>query len=174
MKRVALVAALLAASALVALGSGAVLADGGKGVAVKPLTPQPGDTITVKGDLLGANSEVEVRVIGSGVDVDLGEVRADAEGDFTAEFRLPVGLAPGTYQVQARGAETATTQVTVLPIGVKAEQTGAQREGQVAPTMAEPIRERPLVETVGLVALFGALAGLGLFFARTARPATSH
>ena len=34
---------------------------------------------------------------------------------------------------------------------------------------APPVRERPLWEMIGLVALFGVLAGLGLFFARTAR-----
>ena len=162
MKRMKLFAALLAVVALALFSAGVALADGGKGVAVQPLTPKPGDVITVKGDLLGPNSTVEVRIIGTGVDIDLGEVQADAEGDFTAQFRVPADLAPGNYQVQAKGAESATTTITVIAA------SGA--EGTMSPAMMEvPVRERPLWETIGLVALFGVLAGLGLFFARTAR-----
>lgn len=161
MKRITYVTALLAAGALVLLGGGAARADGGTGVAVKPLQPKPGDVITVKGDQLGANSVVEVRVIGpGGVNIDLGEVKADAAGDFTAEFTLPANLAVGTYQVQARGAETATTQITVRSAG--AGDTG----DEMAP--APVLRSRPRGESIVLVALFGALAGLGIFFAQTA------
>lgn len=160
MKRIMLATAMLAIAALYLLGSVVAHADGGKGVAVKPLTPKPGDVITVKGDLLGPNSEVEVRVIGpGGVNIDLGEIRADAEGDFTAEFTLPANLAVGTYQIQARGAETATTQITV--------KTGAA--GDEGESMAEPVlRSRPFGESAALITLFGVLAGLGIFFARTA------
>lgn len=160
MKRVTLIAAFVAAGALTLLGGGTASADGGTGVSVKPLTPRPGEVITVKGDRLGANSEVEVRVIGpGGVNIDLGEVKADAEGDFTAEFTLPANLAVGTYQVQARGAETATTQVTVRS-GAAGDEGGA---------MAEPVlRSRPFGESAALVAIFGVLAGVGIFFARTA------
>ena len=162
MKRMKLFAALLAVVALALFSAGVALADGGKGVAVQPLTPKPGDVITVKGDLLGPNSTVEVRIIGTGVDIDLGEVQADAEGDFTAQFRVPADLAPGNYQVQAKGAESATTTITVI--------AASEAEGAMSPAMMEvPVRERPLWETIGLVALFGVLAGLGLFFARTAR-----
>ena len=44
-------------------------------------------------------------------------------------------------------------------------------------TMEEmPVRARPLGEALGLAALFGALAGAGLFFARiaSAREARAH
>ena len=164
MKRMKLFAALLAVIALATFSAGVALADGGKGVAVQPLTPKPGDVITVKGDLLGPNSTVEVRIIGTGIDIDLGEVQADGEGDFEAQFRVPADLAPGNYQLQATGAESATTTITVLAAG------GAESAAAMSPAMMEvPVRERPLWETIGLVALFGVLAGLGLFFARTAR-----
>ncbi len=44
----------------------------------------------------------------------------------------------------------------------------------VQPTAAEPLaRQRPLGETIVLVALFGILAGLGLFFAQTAQRASA-
>jgi hypothetical protein len=99
--------------ALMLVAGAPALADGVTGVTVSPLTPKPDETITVNGEVLGPNSQVEVRLIGSGVDEKLGEAQADETGDFTKEFRLPANLKPGTYQIQAAGAETATTQITV-------------------------------------------------------------
>lgn len=99
--------------ALMLVAGAPALADGVTGVTVSPLTPKPDETITVNGEVLGPNSQVEVRLIGSGVYEKLGEAQADETGDFTKEFRLPADLKPGTYQVQAAGAETATTQITV-------------------------------------------------------------
>lgn len=169
---------------VLALAPGVALADGAKGVKVSPLTPKPDETITVNGEVLGPNSNVEVRIIGSGVDEKLGEAKADAEGDFTKEFRLPADLQPGTYQVKATGEETATTQITVQegPAGSAAQKEqpsnkAASKEGASAgkkeaaagePGMEQqspPIRQRPLGQSIGLVALFGVLAALGLFFA---------
>ena len=142
------------------LGNGVALADGATGVAAQPLTPKPGEVINVSGDLLGPNSTVEVRLSGLGADIDLGEVVADAEGDFTAQFRLPDSVTPGTYQLRATGDESATTEITVLGGG----------SAESAAMAAEPeLRQRPLSETVPLIALFGVLAGLGIFFARFTR-----
>lgn len=145
--------------ALFIFDGGEALADGTTGVSVQPLTPKPGEVITVKGDLLGENSRVEVRLIGAGVDLDLGEVQADGEGDFTAQFRVPDDLKPGNYQVKAIGAKTATTAITVVG-GASAESASMEQPAPV-------LRVRSLPESVGLIALFGALAGLGIFFART-------
>lgn len=167
MQRIKLLTTFLAIAALAILGAGLALADGSKNVAVKPLTPKAGEVIIVKGGLLGPNAEVEVRVVGPGVDVDLGEVKTDAEGDFTEEFRLPADLPPGTYQVKANGPQSAVTQITVLAAGSAAQ-------SPMAPAPAEPLRERPLAQTVGLVAVFGVLAGLGLFLALTARRVSRH
>lgn len=143
-----------------ALGAETARADGGKGVAVSPLIPKSGDTITVKGDQLGGNSSVEVRVVGSGVDFDLGEVKADGAGDFTAQFRLPADLNPGSYQVRAAGTETATTQITVV---------GGSAENAASPMAEIPVRSRPFGQALVLIVFFVALAGLGLFLAGTAR-----
>lgn len=171
---------------VLALAPGVALAHGDTSVAVQPLTPRPDQVITVKGEALGPKSEVEVRIVGNGADVDLGEVKADEEGDFSKEFRLPADLKPGTYQVKAIGEESATTQITVQegPAGSAAREEqpsdeavpneeagadegateeGAAEEGAMGP---EPvIEQRPLGQSIGLVALFGALAALGLFFA---------
>lgn len=145
------------------LASGAARADGGTGVVVGPLNPKPGDQITIKADRVGANTVMEVRLVGRGVDLDLGEFKTDDEGDFTARLRLPADLAPGTHQVRVVGPEPVATSISVVAAGGVDAST-------VQPTAAEPpVRERPLGETIGLVALFGVLAGLGLFFAQTAQ-----
>lgn len=161
MKRILTISALVAVALLYVVGASLALADGGKGVVVKPLTPKPGDEITVQGDLLGPNGEVEVRVIGNGVDVDLGEVRTDAEGDFTAQLTLPADLKPGTYQLKATGAESVTTELRVV--------SASGTAGTSMPAQGMLARERPLAETAVLMGLFGVLAGLGLFFAQTGR-----
>ena len=152
----------LAMAVILASAGGVALADGTKGVAVQPLTPKAGEVITVKGDLLGPNSTVEVRVVGTGVDIDLGEVDADANGDFSAQFRLPEDLKPGTYQVTATGAESATTAITVVGVGGDASSEGAMG--------AEPVlKQRELGESLLLVGVFGVISALGIFLARTAR-----
>lgn len=165
MKRILLTTLLslgLAMAGFLASAAGVALADGAKGVAVQPLTPKAGDVITVKGDLLGPNSTVEVRVVGTGVDIDLGEVDADANGDFSAQFRLPENLKPGTYQVTARGAGSATTVMAVVGIGGDAPSEGAMGAAPV-------LKERPLGESLLLVGVFGVISALGIFLARTAR-----
>ena len=160
MKLIGLLVAVFGLGTLMALGSTAALAHG-ESVTVEPESAKPGDTITVKGAGLGATKEVEVRLVSTTADIDLGEVETDADGAFTAQFKLPAGLAPGSYQLRAIGEESATADFRVLVAG------GAESQ---ATSMEEiPVRDRPLVQTIGLVALFGVLAGLGLYFARTAR-----
>ena len=150
--------------ALLALTPGLAVADGEvKGVTVSPLTAKPDQVITVDGELLGSNSEVEVLLIGSGETVDLGEVKADEEGDFSREFRLPPDLQPGSYQIKATGEESAATQITVSGGPAGTETGGGEEMG------AEPVIEsRPLGQAILLVGIFGAVAATGLFFARTA------
>lgn len=159
--------------ALLALAPGLALADGeSTGVTVSPLTARADQLVTVDGELLGPNSQVEVRVIGSGVDERIGEAKANEEGDFSKEFRLPPDLKPGNYQIEATGEESATTQITVSggPAGTEdGADEGAGDEQQAGAMGAEPeIEGRPLGQAILLVGVFGAVAAAGLFFARTA------
>lgn len=171
---------------LVALMAGAAWADGGKEVAVKPLSPKAGETITVQGEGIGANTEVEVLLTGQGTEVDLGEVQTDGEGHFTTEFDLPENLEAGTYELTATGEEEAATQVTIAESAggeatTEAEESaedvhdedaeeGAEEgaedgHDEGAEAASEDIRQRPLGQSIGLVGLFGALAAVGLFVA---------
>ena len=175
-----MIATLTLILALLVLASGAALAHGDTSLGVQPLTPKPDEVITVKGEALGEDTEVEVRVIGQGEDVDLGEVQTDAEGDFTAEFRLPADLKPGTYQLKAIGEESAEIQLTVeegpagsaaqeQPSEPVADEEAAAGERAAMEQQAPILRQRPLGQSIGLVALFGALAALGMFFAMMRR-----
>lgn len=155
-------AAGLALAASVLLSGGVAQAQAqGQSVGVQPATAEPGDTVTVTGKGLGANREVEVRLVGMGVDADFGELKTDGDGAFTTQVRLPESLAAGAYRIRAVGAKTAETDLSVAA-------SGAANPAMAAPA-AVPARERSVPETVGLVALFGAIAVLGLFFAHTAR-----
>jgi hypothetical protein len=177
-----MIATLMLVLALLVLASGVALAHGDTSVGVQPLTPKPDEviTVTVKGEALGEDTEVEVRVMGQGEDVDLGEVQTDAEGDFTAEFRLPADLKPGTYQLKAIGEESAEIQLTVKegpagsaaqeqPSEPAAEEEAAAGEQAAMEQQAPILRQRPLGQSIGLVALFGALAAVGMLFAMMRR-----
>jgi len=76
-------------------------------------------------------------------------------------------LAPWT----GSGAATLTQAVTSAEV---AQATAATPVASKPPTDV-PLRQRTLGQTAGLVALFGALAGVGFFVARAGRrgPATS-
>lgn len=167
---------------LVALVAGVAWADGGKEVAVKPLSPKAGETITVQGEGLSADTEVEVLLTGQGTEVDLGEVQTDGDGHFTTEFDLPEDLEAGTYELTATGEEEATTQVTVAESAEgqaaaeaeegaedgndeDAEEGAEDGHDEGAEAASEDIRQRPLGQSIGLVGLFGVLAAVGLFVA---------
>lgn len=154
-------ATLFALLGLFTLSGGVALADGGKSVAVKPLSPRAGDVITVKGAGLGVNREVAILLVGKDVDIELGKLQSVDDSDFDGEFRLPVDLKAGTYEIRAIGEGTESAQVTIVAAGSAAAPAASMAN--------EVIPRRPLGEAALLVALFGALAALGLFLARTAR-----
>lgn len=137
-----------------------VLANGVKGVTVAPLSPRLGETITVKGDLLGPNSLVTVTLAGPKGEIKLGQIKANAEGDFRSSFRLPANVEVGVYVLRVVGRERAETDLTIT-------------SGAGAPTAnmqpAPTLRVRPLGENLILVGVFAALAGLGSLIARSAR-----
>jgi hypothetical protein len=172
MQRFAAFAAVLAIS-LIPLVGGTALAHGDKQVTVTPLSPRAGETVTVNGGGLGDSREVDIRVVGLAVDVDLGQLTAADDGDFSGPLQLPVTIKPGTYQIRAIGDETLETQVTIAPAApgtsTQAATTQSTTTGGMAPEATETARQRPFGESAMLVGIFGAIAALGLLFSRTAR-----
>lgn len=191
MQRIGSLTAGLALAVALALGPGVVLAHGGSSVTVKPTSARPGETIAIQGESIGGTATI--KLVGMGKETLIGTAKAGSDDDLSAEVALPKTLAPGSYQLKVQGKEGADTDFTVLPLasaGGEAEQpartaAGSPAAGQademaangVLPGRSEamsaapevPLRERSYTETAGLVAIFGLLAGLGLFFARTAR-----
>lgn len=149
-------------------------ADSGPEVTIKPLNPKAGQEVTISGDDLGANSKVEVRLVGRNVDLDLGDFQADGNGGFTANVTLPPTLAAGTYQLKASGGESASIQLTLAAAstdikGAVAQQAdptiaGDKQMGATPSETAPALKERPLSEVLIAVLIFGVLAGLGIFF----------
>ena len=153
--------------AALTLGIGRALADG-QSVSVEPTTAKPGDLITINGQDLGANHQIEVVVLGMDGETMLGSTRASPEGDITAQFALPKDLASGSYLLRARGKEDVDASLTI--VGAPTSDAGeTSLQPQPRPMGEPPVRERPLAETAVLVDFFGMLSGFGLFFASLAR-----
>lgn len=172
MKRIRqfLVVVLLALTGLVMWGNIEVgQAHGDTSVSVTPISPKTGEEVTIKGEKLSVNATVMIELTGNNATINLGEAKSDQDGNFTSKFKIPADMKAGTYKLKASADDdTATTELTVLA-GSASNTTTASTEGTAA-----PILERPLWETILLVAFFGVLAGAGIFFAQIRnRKATS-
>ena len=176
MQRIAALAVALALSFVPVLG-GAALAHGDKGVTVTPLSPKAGEMISVQGSGLGESRDIEIRLIGQGTDVDLGVLKAADDGDFADDVQLPADVKSGVYLIRAVGDDTVESQLTLAPTaaGTLTEATTAQSTsaGAMPPAVGEAAKQRPFGETAILVAIFGAIAALGLLFALTAQRASA-
>lgn len=152
--RVSILAAALVS--LMSMSGGAALAHGSTSVAITQLTPHPGEQVTVKGKGFEPSTLVTIKLSGSGNSLELGQVTTDDTGDFSTGLTLPGNLAAGTYELAANGGdENPTTQITVVGGATSV------MSAETAPTL----RERPLEQTIALVAVFGGIAALGLAFA---------
>ena len=163
MKRILLIAIALLLSTLYIISGDVALVSSDKGVAAEPLSAKPGDVIMVRGVHPGARGVVQVRLIGTTTDIDLGEVDTNDSGDFAAQLQLPTDLLPGKYLVKARGIELATIEIAVPAT--------SQAEIHSAPTLTRAqatAHKQRLSEIIGLIAVFDLLAGLGLFCVRLA------
>jgi hypothetical protein len=155
----------LAFIGLFTLGAPVASAHGGEGLTVTPNSAMPGDTVKVHAEAVAQpNGDVDIHLVStSGVETDLGSFKADDTGDLDADVTLPTTLEPGAYQLKALGTTTMTTDLTITAASGGTSATTAPTGTTITFT------PRPLPETIGLVALFGVLAGLGLFLARTIR-----
>lgn len=158
-------AALVVAALL--LSSGAVALAHGESITVQPTTAEPGDTITVTAEDLGAERTVELKLAGSGVEIVLGQVQTDEDGGFTKTYTLPADLRPGQYVIATTGEEdeAITADLTITAAAAAEGTTGAVTSGTVTSAVFQP-RERPFGQVLALVVVFGVLSGLGLFLAR--------
>jgi hypothetical protein len=153
---------------LLSLGlAGIAFAHGGPGITITPTSAMPGDTVAVTAaEVSSPNGDVTITIIGNGVNTVLPMQKASDDGDFEGNITIPSTLVAGSYQVQVTGDKASLTgdiDISAAP--------GSDQPASTATTTSPAFqpRERPLLEVIGLVALFGVLAGAGFFFARTAR-----
>jgi len=73
----------------------------------------PGEEITVRGEGLTTNGDVQLTLRGILEDHSLGSVRGDEHGRFEKTVTLPSELSPGEYTLVAAGDETATVKLTI-------------------------------------------------------------
>ena len=72
------------------------------------LTPDrlpPGGVVEVRGEDLGADTGISLRLAGPAGQVELGSTATDGEGHFIVAIALPAALPPATYRVQAVEAD---------------------------------------------------------------------
>lgn len=79
---------------------------------VSPGEVEAGGVVTVTGQGCPAGSEVVIALIPPGTTVATGT--ADADGNFTIEFTIPEGTAPGTYTVQATCGDVVQSETIVV------------------------------------------------------------
>jgi hypothetical protein len=142
------------------LAPAAVLAHGGTNVSVTGDVRANGP-IAITGEDFDANDSVRLELRKEGVaPIALGDTAADADGGFAITIHLPASVTPGIYELAAEGADSASTEVTVLPATA----------GETAPQQSEPTAsvssDRSTAEAIGLAVLTAALAlgGAGLLW----------
>ncbi|HET7704338.1 MAG TPA: hypothetical protein VFK35_13135 [Candidatus Limnocylindrales bacterium] len=80
----------------------AVLAhDGSARMLLAPDRVPPGGVVEVRGEDLGADTGISLRLAGPAGGVELGSTVTDGEGHFVIAVALPTELPPATYRVQA-------------------------------------------------------------------------
>ena len=104
-------------------------------------------------------------------------LKAADDGDFADDVQLPADVKSGVYLIRAVGDDTVESQLTLAPTaaGTLTEATTAQSTsaGAMPPAEGEAAKQRPFGEVAILVAIFGAIAALGLLFALTAQRASA-
>ena len=85
----------------------------GASVKIAEATAAPGDVISVSGEGITANGEIQLTLQGILQDYSLGSTRGGDHGGFETDVTLPEDLPPGEYTLIAAGDEKATAKLTV-------------------------------------------------------------
>lgn len=131
----ALVGLLLAVVAPgIALGHG----PGGPWLAVEPYQVNPGGTIEVRGDNLGADEDVTVSLVTGGEATELGVGAADGEGHLVVFLAIPADLPPAPYGLMGRTASGSIARGTLTVAGPPIGESGGGDQLERGPIGALP------------------------------------
>ena len=144
-----------------------VFAHGQPEITVTPDTIAPGGKITVKGEAMGADEEFTLTLESLKFKAELGEVKANAEEEFTIEFTIPPDAPEGVYQVKAVGkdGDTVTAELTIT--GKPGTAATEPTEPRMPSAEEDKVpRRRMSNEIIGLFAAAVVSAGIGLTLVR--------
>jgi hypothetical protein len=179
-------AAAILAFLLAAVPGAASAHDGIARLILEPDRVNPGGVVTIRGEDLRADDEMTITLIASSGRTELATVTSDGEGHFTVTIQLSPDAAAGVYAVEAAGQVMLTVPLFIegAPISNRDGAPPGQDEGlpAVMPSFAVGASSAPIasvqqlpvpseapVDIVPFVALFGAIAAVGLLVWRTRR-----
>jgi hypothetical protein len=183
---------LLASSVGVGLASGVAGHGGGASLVVEPETVQPGGTVTVRGDNLGSDADVDLAVVGSAASSFLGTFVADGEGDLQASVTIPATMPEGESRLEAHlGSQVVSASLLVAGAPIDDGTQGGLDQGDpllvplpadwnapgiptpsgvtVAQVLSPPAPSSGPWELVALVCGVGLAAGLAIAVSRRSR-----
>ena len=133
---------------------GIVLAHGPDGptLAVEPGQVNPGGTIEIRGDNLGADEDVTVSLVGDGGTTDLGAGTTDGEGHLVVFVAIPADIPPAPYRLMGRTASGSIARGTFTVAGpaiVDAESGNQQERGPIGPVPTPASVASPLANGGG-------------------------
>ncbi len=140
-----------------------VFAHGEPEITVSPDTVAPGGTLIVKGKTMGANEKFTLTLEGLKFQATLGEVESNAAEVFSQEFKVPIEVPEGLYQVRAVGedGDAVTAELTITGKPATAVTEPAKQPMPSAEEDNVPRRRIPS-ESIGLFVIAAVSAGLGV------------
>ena len=86
---------------------------------VNPTDTSPGAFLSASGQGFGGSEQITFSISGTVLSVQGPPTVTDATGAFSATVVLPLGIAPGTYTVEAQGLQSNTTRYTPVAVTLK-------------------------------------------------------
>jgi len=171
---------------LAALPGAASAHDGIARLILEPDRVNPGGVVVIRGEDLGADDVMQIALIGLSGRTELTTVTSDGQGHFTVAIAVSPDAPQGVYAIEATGQATLTVPLFVegAPVSNGDGAPPGQDEGlpAVIPSFAVGSSRAPIataqltsvtadssIDVVPFIALFGALAALGLLVWRTRR-----
>lgn len=159
----------LALALLAVLSASPLQAHGGAELTVSPSAVTPGSSIQVQGEGVEPGEAFTVRLEGLEVQVVLGSVAVEEDGDFHASFTVPAETPPGLYRIAAvsQEGETLTAELRVLDRAEEAAPSEAPAEPSAAWMVLDRSRSPGEWAVIGVTLLLS--TGWGLLLVRERR-----
>jgi hypothetical protein len=157
--------------AALAVSAGLIHGQGKLKLSTKQLTP--GDTVQLTGTEFAKKEPFTVLLVGAAGRTEMGEVKSDSAGKFTATLTVPAAVAPGSYRLVLEASdddEAASANVVVMAGGTVAHVHADSAEHTEHTPTADPLElERarsPLVTGGVVLSIVVMLAAGGLLLRR--------